>query len=61
MGHRLAFHFCLFAVALTGLTLFFDASSPERVIVGGVVFAALMTAATWALTWLLARRHDRSV
>jgi hypothetical protein len=57
MGQRLAFHFCLFAVALTFLTLFFHASSPERVIVGSLVFAALMTACTWALTWLLERRH----
>lgn len=60
MGQRLAFRFCLFAVALTVLTLFFHASSPGSVIVGGVLFAATMTAATWVLEWLLSRRHQRS-
>jgi hypothetical protein len=57
MGQRLAFHLCLFAVALVALTRFFHASSPGRVIVGGLVFASLMTACSWALTWLLARRN----
>ena len=48
---------CLFAVALTALTLFFDSSSLGGVIAGGVVFAALMTAFTWALSWVRSRQR----
>ena len=54
---RLCVFLCVFAVALTALTLFFDASSLGGVIVGGVIFASLMTAFTWALSWVRTRQR----